>query len=154
MGKQSCALSKPATSLQEFICLNILPFNWKSLHWLPIKISIDSKVLFLTYKALNSHRPICVQDLLSLYVPCCPLRSQWAGYLVLPKHKLKSLEAEAFRKYVPCLWNVVAISICYSPSVSMQKRNRCVWLHLKMLKILFLAVIAPILEGTCVSLMK
>lgn len=76
---------QPATSLQEFVCLNILPFIWKSLHWLPIKICIDFKVLLLTYKALNGHRPICVLDLLSLYVPYCPLRSRWADDLVLPK---------------------------------------------------------------------
>ncbi len=44
-----------------------------TLHWLPIKHCIDSKILLITYKALNGLAPQYLSELLSLYSPSCLL---------------------------------------------------------------------------------
>ena len=55
------------------------------LHWLPIQARADFKVLLLTYKSLQGLAPLYVSGLLAPYRPTRSLRSQDAGYLVVPK---------------------------------------------------------------------
>ena len=87
------------SSVVSQILIGINLFIQKSLHWFPIQICIDFKVLLLTSKAFNGHRLACAVGLLTLYVPCCPLMScseQTISFL--QKHELKSLEVEALWK--------------------------------------------------------
>src|SRR4029434_1185781 len=63
-----------------------------SLHWLPVKSRINFKVLFLTYKALNSLAPNYLKELVVPYRPPKPLRSQSAGLLVIPRISKGTIE--------------------------------------------------------------
>ena len=55
-----------------------------SLHWLPVKVRADFKVLLLTYKALHGLAPTYFSDLILSYIPTRKLRSQDAGFLYCP----------------------------------------------------------------------
>ncbi len=46
-----------------------------TMHWLPIKLCIDFKILLITYKVLNGLAPQHLSELLSHYSPPRPLRS-------------------------------------------------------------------------------
>ena len=55
-----------------------------SLHWLPVKSRIEFKILLLTYKALHGQAPSYLKELIVPYCPSRTLRSQDAGFLVVP----------------------------------------------------------------------
>ena len=55
-----------------------------SLHWLPIKSRIEFKIILLTYKALHGQAPSYLKELIIPYYPSRTLRSQDAGFLVVP----------------------------------------------------------------------
>ena len=48
----------------------------KDLHWLPVEQKLEYKVLLLTYKTLHGKAPEYISQLLSLYTPTRPLRSE------------------------------------------------------------------------------
>jgi len=79
------------------------------LHWLPVSLRINFKVLILTYKALHSLGPTYISDLLQPYAPVRSLRSSSAGLLVTPKFSLVTMGARAF--------SVVAPSSRHPPSI-------------------------------------
>ena len=82
-----------------------------SLHWLPIQARSDFKVLLLTYKSLHGLAPPYLSDLLIPYVPSRALRSQDAGYLIVPRIKKKSAGSRAFSYRAPYLWNRLPLTI-------------------------------------------
>ena len=41
-----------------------------SLHWLPIDLRIEFKILIITYKTLHGLAPAYTEDLLDSYIPC------------------------------------------------------------------------------------
>ncbi|XP_072573218.1 uncharacterized protein [Paramormyrops kingsleyae] len=77
-----------------------------SLHWLPVKSRIDYKILLLTYKALNGLAPDYLNNLLTTYNPPRLLRSQGAGYLLVPRVERSTAGCRAFSYRAPQLWNV------------------------------------------------
>ncbi|XP_067097450.1 uncharacterized protein [Osmerus mordax] len=89
-----------------------------SLHWLPIQARADFKVLLLTYKSLHGLAPLYLSGLLAPYCPARTLRSQDAGYLVVPKVKKKTAGGRAFSYRAPLLWNKLPVSIKESDTVS------------------------------------
>ena len=48
----------------------------KSLHWLPVSVRIDFKIILLVYKSLHSHAPKYKSDILSRYTPSRSLRPE------------------------------------------------------------------------------
>uniref|UniRef100_A0A667Z0D5 Reverse transcriptase domain-containing protein n=1 Tax=Myripristis murdjan TaxID=586833 RepID=A0A667Z0D5_9TELE len=88
-----------------------------SLHWLPVHIRSDFKVLLLTYKILNGFAPSYLSDLLKPYIPSRALRSQNAGLLCLPRIKKKSAGGRAFSYRAPLLWNNLPADVRQSESV-------------------------------------
>lgn len=44
-----------------------------NLHWLPIEQRIEFKIILLTFKILNGEAPSYLSNLISCYVPSCPL---------------------------------------------------------------------------------
>jgi hypothetical protein len=68
----------------------------KDLHWLPVKIRIDFKILCMTYKCLN--------DLVTPYYKPRVLRSYHFNYLNVPCTSTRVGE-KAFSVSVPQLWN-------------------------------------------------
>ena len=82
-----------------------------SLHWLPIQARADFKVILLTYKSLHGLAPLYLSGLLAPYSPIRSLRSQDAGYLVVPKIFFFAAGRRAFSCKAPLLWNKLPVSI-------------------------------------------
>ncbi|KAL6458614.1 hypothetical protein MHYP_G00320860 [Metynnis hypsauchen] len=92
-----------------------------ALHWLPVKFRIDYKILLLTYKALHGLAPEYLRDLISYYEPPRLLRSQGAGFLVVPKIQRSSAGGRAFSYKAPQLWNNLPDNVRDSDTVSIFK---------------------------------
>ena len=56
-----------------------------SLHWFPVKFTIEFKIFLLTYKALNDQAPSYLKDFIVRYFPNRALCPQTAGLLVVPR---------------------------------------------------------------------
>ena len=67
------------------------------LHWLPVWLRIDFKVLLFVFKALNGQAPSSIADLLTPYSTARPLRSS----KLPPQSKLKSRGDCAFAVAAP-----------------------------------------------------
>ena len=89
-----------------------------SLHWLPVKLRIEFKILLLTYKALNDRAPSYLKDLIVPYYPNRTLRSQNAGLLVVPKISKSRIGARAFSHQAPLLWNHLPLSVREADTLS------------------------------------
>ncbi|KAF7246206.1 NIPA-like protein 2 [Varanus komodoensis] len=79
----------------------------RQLHWLPIEVRAQFKVLVITYKALG---PGYLKESLRPYMPARPLRS--AGEALLQEHSVKEFRSlgtqrRAFSAVAPNLWNVL-----------------------------------------------
>src|SRR4029434_7851816 len=74
-----------------------------SLHWLPVKSTIDFKVLLLTYKALNDLAPNYLKELVVPYCPPRSLCSQSTGLLVIPRISKTTIGGRAFSYRAPLL---------------------------------------------------
>ena len=91
------------------------------LHWLPVKQRIDSKILLLTYKALNGLAPAYIRELLTPYIPARTLRSMDNNLLEPPKCRLEYFGKRSFAAAAPVLWNDLPLHIKQSPSVDIFK---------------------------------
>ena len=87
------------------------------LHWLPIRVRIDFKILLLVYKTLHGKAPKYICDLLNDYQPRRQLRSMANDLLEEPKANLVSSGDRAFSVYAPRLWNKLELNIRQSDSV-------------------------------------
>ncbi|XP_078139509.1 uncharacterized protein LOC144539314 [Centroberyx gerrardi] len=92
-----------------------------SLHWLPIQARSDFKVLLLAYKSLHGLAPSYLSDLIIPYIPSRALRSQDAGYLIVPRIKKKSAGSRAFSYRAPYLWNQLPLTVREANSVKIFK---------------------------------
>lgn len=77
----------------------------KDLHWLPIDLRIEFKILTITYKALHGLAPTYINGLLKNYHPSRDLRSSKKNLLVVPAFNTNSYGRRAFSVVVPLLWN-------------------------------------------------
>ncbi|KAF7253646.1 2-succinyl-5-enolpyruvyl-6-hydroxy-3-cyclohexene-1-carboxylate synthase [Varanus komodoensis] len=80
------------------------------LHWLPVEVQAQFKVLVLTYKAMNGLGSGYLKEHLFPYMPSHPLRS--AGEVLLREPSLKEIKrtttrSRAFSAVVPSLWIVL-----------------------------------------------
>ncbi|XP_061151098.1 probable RNA-directed DNA polymerase from transposon X-element isoform X1 [Syngnathus typhle] len=88
-----------------------------NLHWLPVHLRCDFKVLLLTYKSLHGLAPAYLVDLVVPYVPSRNLRSQNATLLATPRAKKMSAGSRAFSIRAPELWNALPMDIRTATSV-------------------------------------
>ena len=80
----------------------------RDLHWLPIRASINFKVLLLTFKALHGLAPQYLQSLISVKTSCYNLRGSNTLLLAMPSVKSKAtLGDRAFAIAAPSLWNAL-----------------------------------------------
>ena len=94
-----------------------------SLHRLPVKLRIDFKILFITYKALHGLAPAYVSELLSPYTTMRSVRSSNQNLLAVPRAKLKTKGDCAFAALAPRLWNNLPTSIRSAESVDCFKKH-------------------------------
>lgn len=67
-----------------------------SLQWLPVKYTIEYKILLMVFKSLNGLAPGYLSDLLHFHNPSRSLRSGNLALLVLPRARLKHQGDRAF----------------------------------------------------------
>ncbi|XP_072770846.1 uncharacterized protein [Nerophis lumbriciformis] len=93
------------------------------LHWLPVHLRCDFKVLLLTYKILHGLAPSYLVDCIVPYVPARNLRSKNSGLLVIPRAQKKSAGYRAFSIRAPVLWNALPVTIRDATSVEAFKSH-------------------------------
>ena len=93
---------------------HVLTGTWKqdhispvlaSQHWLPVKSSVEFKVLLLTYKVLNGQATLFLKELIVPLHPIRMLRSQNAALQVVPRISKSNLGGRAFSYQALILWN-------------------------------------------------
>ena len=92
---------------------HITPFL-KQLHWLPIRLRIEFKILLITFKVLQGSAPKYLIDLISVLPPSrYDLRRNNKGILLsTPKRFTKATMGDrSFMTAAPRLWNSLPISI-------------------------------------------
>ncbi|KAF7234923.1 hypothetical protein EYD10_18203, partial [Varanus komodoensis] len=75
----------------------------RQLHWLPVEVRAQFKVLVMTYTALNGLGPGYLKERLHPYMPTCPLRS--AGEALLREPSVKEIRRLATFMRSPQIYN-------------------------------------------------
>ncbi|XP_072769508.1 uncharacterized protein [Nerophis lumbriciformis] len=91
------------------------------LHWLPVHLRCDFKVLLLTYKILHGLAPSYLADCILPYVPARNLRSKNSALLVIPRAQKKSAGYRVFSIRAPVLWNALPVTVRDATSVEVFK---------------------------------
>jgi exonuclease III len=94
----------------------------KDLHWLPIAMRIQYKILLLVYKCKSGTAPSYLKELLTEYNPSRTLRSATKNLLCEPRTNMKTYGDRAFCACAPKLWNQLPNNICAADSVPIFKR--------------------------------
>ena len=76
-----------------------------NLHWLPIELRTELKILTIAYKTLHGLAPTYIQDLLQSYPSVRDLRSLKKNLLVVPGFNMNSYGRRTFSVVAPLLWN-------------------------------------------------
>ncbi len=77
----------------------------KSLHWLPVHLRIEFKILLYVFKSINNLAPSYLSDQLYPYNPSRNLRSGDQRLLSVPRSRIKHRVDRAFVVAGPRLWN-------------------------------------------------
>ena len=92
------------------------------LHWLPVHLRIDFKILVLTYKCLHQQAPDYLSNMLTIHSDRRPLRSNSsATQLIEPFTSHVTFADRAFSVYAPCLWNSLPEDIRNAESIMVFK---------------------------------
>ena len=94
----------------------------KDLHWLPVEQRIEYKVLLLTYKVLHHKAPAYISQLLSLYAPTRPLRSETKN-LRVPRCRLEGFGRRCFAYAAPSLWKPLHTPVKQASSIDTFKSS-------------------------------
>jgi len=87
----------------------------RKLHWLPIKMRINYKILLITFKALNNKAPEYIKELL---LPCSGSRLKDKILLKNPLSKSARYGDRAFSRAAPHLWNALPDELRHCKSVN------------------------------------
>ena len=93
----------------------------KELHWLPVALRIEFKILTLVWKCLNNEAPAYLIDLLHTNTTERTLRSNTKKQLIIPKSKCKTFGERSFAVSGPRLWNQLASDIQHAKSIDQFK---------------------------------
>ena len=93
----------------------------KTLHWLPISVRIDFKILNLTYQCVNRLAPDYLCDLIKPYIPNRRLRSESLNHLVVPKWRLSSFGQRTFSVAAADKWNKLPTQLRSVPTLAIFK---------------------------------
>ena len=100
----TCTLSMLCHACTRMIII-VTELMW-GLHWLPIRVRIQYKILLLVYKAFTNSSPTYLADMMT---SCNPVRSTRSSHkvhiLVVPHQKSNKYSEKAFAVVGPRLWN-------------------------------------------------
>ncbi|KAF7657954.1 hypothetical protein LDENG_00020060 [Lucifuga dentata] len=88
-----------------------------SLHWLPVQLRTDFKIL-ITFKARLGLAPSYICDMLIPYELARSLRSSGSNLLTIANSNLKTKGDQAFAVRAPNLWNDLPEDLRHAKSVS------------------------------------
>ncbi len=103
------------TSTKKSAHITPILFN---LHWLPVSIRVQYKIILLTFKALKGLAPSYLSELLSSYIPSRSLRSSSSELLCVPRFHLSSMGGRSFSVTAPKLWNSLPVALRTVTSLS------------------------------------
>ena len=89
------------------------------IHWLPVAVRIEFKILVLVFKAYHGIAPPYISD----NEPTRSLRSSSKRLLVVPRYNLKTYGRRAFSVNAPMLWNSLPNNIRETESLSTFKKQ-------------------------------
>uniref|UniRef100_A0A3B3HT18 Reverse transcriptase domain-containing protein n=1 Tax=Oryzias latipes TaxID=8090 RepID=A0A3B3HT18_ORYLA len=92
-----------------------------SLHWLPVRLRIDFKILLFVFKCLHGLAPKYLSDLIQVYNPPRSLRSTNQTQLVVSKTRRKLRGDRAFSVFGPKIWNELPLYLRQINSLSIFK---------------------------------
>ena len=99
----------------------------KQLHWLPLHLRIQHKVLSLAYSCKSGTSPPYLSELIPSYVPSRSLRSASQCRINIPGYhdntQKKQSGARSFKAVAPSLWNPLPLSLKSSPSAESFRRS-------------------------------
>ena len=78
----------------------------KKLHWLPIAVRVEFKLLLLTHRALNGEAPDYIEQSVSRRQPVRSLRSSEHSSLCVPRTR-RHWGDRTFSVAAPSLWNAL-----------------------------------------------
>jgi len=96
----------------------------KSLHWLIIKQRIQHKVISLTYKTLQSNKPIYLNDLLHIQRNRNTRSSDIVTLERPSAYARLKLTDRIFTHHAPLLWNSLPLQLQLSASSTQHQSNR------------------------------
>jgi hypothetical protein len=105
----------------------------KELHWLPVKLRIEHKILCLVFKTLKCKAPNYMKNMLQIYKPKRENSRSNSGYmkLVVPPTKLKTFADRSFSVAGPKLWNNIPEEIRMCDKLETFKRKLKTYLFSK-----------------------
>ena len=86
----------------------------KKLHWLPIAVRVEFKILLLTHGALNGQAPDYIAHCVSRRQPVRSLRSSEHSLLCVPRSRRRWGD-RAFSVATPSQWNALPHHLTLSP---------------------------------------
>ncbi len=95
----------------------------KSLHWLPVHLRIEFKILLYVFKSINNLAPSYLSDQLYPYNPTRNLRSGDQRHLSVPRSRIKHRGDRAFAVAGPRLWNSLPAYIRSAQSLTVFKSS-------------------------------
>ena len=97
----------------------------RELHWLPVRMRIDFKILLIAFEILQDLAPGYLKNLVSI-LPAShyQLRRNNNGILLVsPRLKMKkTMEDRSFMVAVPFLWNSLPLSVRQAKDIDIFKR--------------------------------
>jgi len=88
------------------------------LHWLPVDVRINFKVLLMVYKVLHGLAPHYIRKRLNEYQHTRQLGSSPHIMLQIPKTRTGRYGDSAFSAYAPNIWNILPLHIWQSDTIS------------------------------------
>ncbi|MCP3848752.1 MAG: hypothetical protein GY694_00735, partial [Gammaproteobacteria bacterium] len=96
----------------------------KSLHWLPVNLRVQYKILVLCHTYFSGCLPVYLSHLLSVYTPARQLRSSSDTRLLLvPRTRTKTFGNRSFSHSAPSLWNSLPYQLRHIESTETFKKT-------------------------------
>ena len=104
----------------------------KILHWLPVHLRIDYKILVNVFNCIHGNAPSYLIDLMELQNHSTTLRSS-SNYKLLkvPKVKRETFASRSFSVSGPILWNALPDYLRRSQSIDIFKKDLKTYMFLK-----------------------
>ena len=106
------------------------------LHWLPVRLSVDFKILFVTFKILHGVAPSYLKDLVSVLRDSHYQLRRNNNDILSERPRLKTKKTmgdRAFSIAAPFLWNSLPLPIRQETSIDSLKRSIKTYLFKKAL---------------------